>query len=115
MKIELTEIKRTEMVLIDGSDSVKYSAVYKDKRLLHRTGGIKNHLTMKEWIELAELQIKNTMLKILEYKNTSVQFAEYVAENHYRLVNVEGDYYYWKSENDEKTTQELYDEFEKQN
>ena len=54
--------------------------------------------------------------KPLEEKNTSVQFAEYVAENHYRLVNVVGDYYYyWKSDNDEKTTQELYDEFEKQN
>lgn len=37
-----------------------------------------------------------------------IKFTEWVAENHYRLVNVENGIYYWKNENDKKTTEELY-------
>jgi len=44
----------------------------------------------------------------------SIKFAEWLAENHYRLVNKIGNIYYWSSEseeNKEQTTTKLYDNF----
>ena len=37
----------------------------------------------------------------------SIGFAQYIAEEHYRLVNVENGKYYWKNETHLKTSQEL--------
>jgi len=41
----------------------------------------------------------------------SIEFTQWVAENHYRLVNVSGKIYYWESETDKKTTEQLYNEW----
>lgn len=38
-------------------------------------------------------------------------FAEYIAKNHYVLVNVVKGVCYWRNEEDEKTTDELLDSF----
>jgi len=37
----------------------------------------------------------------------SIGFAQYIAEEHYRLVNVENGKYYWKNETHLKTSQEI--------
>jgi hypothetical protein len=37
----------------------------------------------------------------------SIEFAQYIAENHYKLVNVENGKYYWKNETHLKTSQQL--------
>lgn len=44
----------------------------------------------------------------------SILFANWIGENHYRLVNRIGKIYYWLSESDddgEQTTTQLYDKF----
>jgi hypothetical protein len=43
-----------------------------------------------------------------------ILFAQWVAENHYHLYNVEDELYYWKNESGTKTTTELYLEWIKQ-
>lgn len=38
-------------------------------------------------------------------------FAEYISQNHYSLYNVSNNVCYWRSEDDEKNTDELLEEF----
>ena len=40
---------------------------------------------------------------------SEMNFAEWIAENHYRLYNVEDGVNYWKNEDGLKTTAELFD------
>jgi len=41
-----------------------------------------------------------------------LKFAEWIAENHYRLSNVEKNIYYWTNEDEIKTTKQLLKDFE---
>tara|TARA_R110000787_G_scaffold37943_1_gene96021 strand:- start:2318 stop:2593 length:276 start_codon:yes stop_codon:yes gene_type:complete len=41
-------------------------------------------------------------------------FAQYVAEEHFRLINVQNGIYYWENETDTKTTEQLLEQFKKQ-
>ena len=43
--------------------------------------------------------------------NTEGNFAEWLALKHYRLHNVSKGICYWKNEEEEKTTEELFKEF----
>lgn len=43
-----------------------------------------------------------------------ILFAQWIAENHYHLYNVEDEVYYWVNEYNMKTTTELYLEWIKQ-
>ena len=44
-----------------------------------------------------------------------IEFAEWLAENHYVLVNVDIDrVFIWKNEIGKKTTKQLYNEFEEE-
>ena len=43
----------------------------------------------------------------------AILFAQWIAENHYYLYNVEDEVYYWKNENSIKTTTQLYLEWTK--
>lgn len=47
--------------------------------------------------------------------NTEGNFAEWLALKHYRLHNVSKGICYWKNEESEKTTEELYKEFINEN
>jgi hypothetical protein len=47
--------------------------------------------------------------------NQECEFAEWLAENHYRLHNVSKGIHYWKNEDGEKTTEELFKEFINEN
>lgn len=52
----------------------------------------------------------------MENNIDAIKFTEWLAENHYRLCNVETStgIRYWKTEtNNQKTTKQLYDEFKK--
>ena len=46
-----------------------------------------------------------------EKKSNEVLFAEWIAENHFRLYNVKDGVFIWKNETDSKTSQELYDRY----
>ena len=46
-------------------------------------------------------------------KLLALNFAEWIAENHFRLYNIENGLYYWKNENENKTTEELFNDYEK--
>ena len=52
--MKLTEVRRTEMKSIDGSDNVRYSAVLNGKRLFqYKTDGILvPHMTKEEFKQL---------------------------------------------------------------
>jgi hypothetical protein len=41
----------------------------------------------------------------------AVEFAQYIAEEHFRLVNVQNGTYYWKDETSLRTTVQLYNDF----
>jgi hypothetical protein len=41
----------------------------------------------------------------------AVVFAQWVAEHHFRLYNVENGIYYWKSEDETQTSEELFESF----
>ena len=41
----------------------------------------------------------------------AVVFAEWIAEHHFRLYNVENGIYYWKSEDETQTSEELFESF----
>jgi hypothetical protein len=43
----------------------------------------------------------------------AIEFAEYVAKDHFVLVNQIGKLHYWKSENKARTTEQLMSEFVK--
>ena len=47
--------------------------------------------------------------------NKNIKFAEWLAENHYSLWNVEKGIYYWRNEYNKKTTNQLFEDFEKEN
>jgi len=40
-----------------------------------------------------------------------IKFAEWLAENHYKLANIEKGIYYWSNENFTEDSQSLYDIF----
>jgi hypothetical protein len=55
-------------------------------------------------------------MKALEINNFSIKFVEWVAENHYRLYNLEKNIYYWDNKEGEyKTTKQLLKEFINEN
>lgn len=41
----------------------------------------------------------------------AVKFAQYIAEEHFRLVNVQNGTYYWKDETSLRTTEQLLEHF----
>ena len=41
------------------------------------------------------------------------KFAQDIAENHYRLYNIENGEYFWKNDNNIKTTKQLLRDFKK--
>lgn len=41
----------------------------------------------------------------------AVVFAEWIAEHHFRLYNIENGIYYWKSEDETQTSEELFEIF----
>ena len=41
----------------------------------------------------------------------AVEFAQYIAEEHFRLVNVQNGAYYWKDETSLRTTEQLLEHF----
>lgn len=47
-------------------------------------------------------------------KNKETQFAEWLAENHYRLRDISGKEYYWTDEVEIRTTDQLYKRFLKE-
>jgi hypothetical protein len=66
-KITITEIERTEMINIDLSNKIKYSAIINGNcRVLYDTDGwSRKHLSLEEWTQLAE-EIAHENLKTLE-------------------------------------------------
>jgi hypothetical protein len=66
-QITVTEIKRTEMINIDLSVRIRYSAVINgNSRVLYDTDGwSRKHLSLEEWTQLAE-EIAHENLKTLE-------------------------------------------------
>ena len=49
-----------------------------------------------------------------EANGLAILFAQFIAENHYVLVNKIGKIYYWKNEDGLKTTVQLMQDYEKQ-
>ena len=41
----------------------------------------------------------------------AVVFAQWIAEDHFRLYNIENGVYYWKNEDEIQTTEELFERF----
>ncbi len=66
-EITVTEIERTEMINIDFSNNIRYSAIINgNSRVLYQTDGwIRKHLSLEEWTQLAE-EIAHENLKSLE-------------------------------------------------
>jgi hypothetical protein len=66
-QITVTEIKRTEMINIDLSNNIRYSAIINgNSRVLYETDGwVRKHLSLEEWTQLAE-EIAHENLKTLE-------------------------------------------------
>jgi hypothetical protein len=50
--------------------------------------------------------VTNNLISII-----AINFAQHIAEDHYRLVNVENDIYYWQNEKGLRTTEELFKDF----
>lgn len=44
-------------------------------------------------------------------KLLALNFAEWIAENHFRMYNIENGLYYWENENENKTTEELFNDY----
>lgn len=63
IEIILTEIQRQEMIDIDLTNDVRYSALINGKfRIMHKTDGYRRkHLTIKEWIKLAESEARKNI------------------------------------------------------
>lgn len=57
-------------------------------------------------LKTTEKAENNTML--------ATGFAEWLAENHYRLCNLEKGVYYWENEDEVKTSQQLFEIFKEQ-
>ena len=57
-----------------------------------------------------EEQVKNLIIPDVG-STFAVEFAQYIAEEHYRLVNVENGTYYWKDETSLRTTEQLLERF----
>jgi len=66
-EITVTEIERTEMINIDLSNNIRYSAIINGNiRALYETDGwVRKHLSLEEWTQLAE-EIAHENLKSLE-------------------------------------------------
>jgi hypothetical protein len=66
-KITVTEIQRIEMININLSKNIRYSAIINgNSRVLYETDGwIRKHLSLEEWTQLAE-EIAHENLKTLE-------------------------------------------------
>jgi len=48
--------------------------------------------------------------------NDCILFAEWLAENHYRLYNIDNSgFRLWKNKENQKTTKQLYKEFKRRN
>jgi hypothetical protein len=54
--------------------------------------------------------VTNNLISVI-----AINFAQYIAEEHYRLVNVENNICYWQDEKGLKTTEELFKDFIKAN
>ena len=63
IEIILTEIQRQEMIDIDLTNDVRYSALINGKfRITHKTDGYRRkHLTVEEWIKLAESEARKNL------------------------------------------------------
>lgn len=48
-EINISEIKRHDMYYIDGTATVKYSALVNGMRVMHRT--LKQHMSTEEWAQ----------------------------------------------------------------
>lgn len=63
-------------------------------------------LTHYQRLTIAEIHEKQLTIPYVS-SSFSIEFAQYIAENHYKLVNVENGKYYWKNETHLKTSQQL--------
>ena len=91
---------------------------YKGLEEIGKTGEFKNipDELLHDYINDFTLEFNNrSLVKKLNIPDVgstfAVEFAQYIAEEHYRLVNVQNGNYYWKDETSLRTTEQLLDHF----
>lgn len=63
-----------------------------------------------EMVEMQREEVKNLIIPDVG-STFAVEFAQYIAEEHFRLVNVQNVTYYWKDETSLRTTEQLLEHF----